>query len=87
MDQVVVHHCEKDKVDRECAEEEEKVGDQTTTRENDEQLFKKGHTSRHKVVLSHTQENVQRARGTVSCLKAPTACAATTSLFFCGRHL
>ena len=35
VDQVVVHHCEKDKVEKECAEEVEMVEDQTTTSESE----------------------------------------------------
>ena len=35
VDQVLVHHCEKDKVDRESAEKEEKVEDQNTTSANE----------------------------------------------------
>ena len=35
VDQVVLHHCEKEKVERECAEEEERVEDQTTTGANE----------------------------------------------------
>ena len=31
VDQVVVHHCDKDKVERECDEEVERVEDKTTT--------------------------------------------------------
>ena len=31
VDQVVVHHCEKDGVEEECAEEVERVEDQATT--------------------------------------------------------
>ena len=35
VDRVVVHHCETDNVERACAEEEERVEDQTTTSANE----------------------------------------------------
>ena len=35
VDQVVVHQCEKDKVEKECAEEVERVEDQTTWSESE----------------------------------------------------
>ena len=35
VDQVVVHHCEKDQVEKECAEEVERVEDQTTRSESE----------------------------------------------------
>ena len=64
VDQVVVHHCEmgRSRKWKKDGRSDQDECERNMMRENDKQLFWREHTSRNKVILSHTRENIACAK-------------------------